>query len=1259
MAEISLRAYIEYIQNRLNQDALTEVVAQCRHVLESYPKCVEVYKLLARALVQQQEYQDALDLFQRVLSVDPNDFIAHVGISDCYRETGAIAEAIWHLERAFEQVPSNQDLQDEIKKLYVQRGEKPPRKIQLTGGALARLYVKGKLYPQAIQELNKAINRDPERLDLQVLLADVLWNAHQEVQAGKVAAEVLKRLPYSVDANRILAQLWLKAGQPAEARPFLERVKEVDPYLGYQLEHNGQNAPVDMFRLMMLDFAAERYAAVGAADWVSQIGAIEKKEGVTGPLKPKSGPLRATADALASRAAAEPLPEPAAVPSWLQEVFGPPEGVPPPQEQEAGLPSEPGKVSAPSPEEPEWLREALGEVKAPAPPEPAPEGLSEEKPDWLKEVLGETAPPPAPVGLSPVESAPAPDWLAEVLNEETPAPAPVEMKSQQPAEVKERDVPEWLDEILEQGPAPLPAKQEEEPAPAVVSDDWLEQILSSGTPAIVEAEEEAVPSADAKLPGWLGEITAPAVAPSGAVELPSEWGDLETWDTPPLAVERVEAPKPSEGEAMPDWLQAGSVQPQGTASALQEEKHVVPPTGDEEIPDWLAEGDLDSDEAMAWLEEIAAKYDPTFKGETAEKEAAAAPAPSSAEGEGLPDWLVEETPSKPAPEPALPVAEPAPAAEELPDWLVEEAPSKPAPEPAPAKAEGLPDWLKAEAPPEPAPAKAEGLPDWLKAEAPSEPMPAKAEGLPDWLKAEAPPEPAPAKAEGLPDWLKAEAPPEPAPAKAEALPDWLKAEAPEPAGEELDWLRKPLEELPAAEPAEELPSWLLGEEEKPSPAVTELKGEEALSWLDRQVEAQGVSPEAVISEALAPEKLPVGPAVVPPPDAKAEPISEEELPDWLKGAGVEEEMAKALEAPTAVSEMAGLELPVEKEELEWLNAALKAEEAPALKAEEEEEEELPSWLKAPVEEAPAPAPALKAEEEEELPSWLKAPVEEAPAPAPALKAEEEEEEELPSWLKAPVEEAPAPAPALKAEEEEEEELPSWLKAPVEEAPAPALKAEEEEEEELPSWLKAPVEEAPAPALKAEEEEELPSWLKAPVEEAPAPAPAVPAPPPAVEEVPLPSWLQAPAEPVDAGLEEFLKTTAPAAPPAPEPAMPPAPAPAVPPVSKPEPVSAPAPAPAPVAPPTPVAAGEALPQLQTARQHLSANEIDAALQVYERLVAGGQLLDETARDLNGLLKSLGPRAKAGPRVRRLLGDTFMAQGKLQEALEMYRTALDQL
>ena len=157
MSDISLRAYVDYIQDRLERDAFSEVVAQCRHVLQSRPKYIEVYKLLARALLEQENYQDATDLFQRVLSADPNDFVAHIGISECYHESAAIDQAIWHLERAFEQVPRNVDLQEEIKRLYTERDGSAPRRIQLTAGALARLYLNGQLYPQAILELRKAV----------------------------------------------------------------------------------------------------------------------------------------------------------------------------------------------------------------------------------------------------------------------------------------------------------------------------------------------------------------------------------------------------------------------------------------------------------------------------------------------------------------------------------------------------------------------------------------------------------------------------------------------------------------------------------------------------------------------------------------------------------------------------------------------------------------------------------------------------------------------------------------------------------------------------------------------------------------------------------------------------------------------------------------------------------------------------------------------------------------------------------------------
>jgi tetratricopeptide (TPR) repeat protein len=79
------------------------------------------------------------------------------------------------------------------------------------------------------------------------------------------------------------------------------------------------------------------------------------------------------------------------------------------------------------------------------------------------------------------------------------------------------------------------------------------------------------------------------------------------------------------------------------------------------------------------------------------------------------------------------------------------------------------------------------------------------------------------------------------------------------------------------------------------------------------------------------------------------------------------------------------------------------------------------------------------------------------------------------------------------------------------------------------------------------------------------------------------------------------------------------------------------------------------QLRLARERLSAKAYDEALPYYENLIAAGQMLDQTQSDLSYILKT----APATPPVRRVLGDAYRAQGRLQEALEEYRAALDSL
>jgi tetratricopeptide (TPR) repeat protein len=106
------------------------------------------------------------------------------------------------------------------------------------------------------------------------------------------------------------------------------------------------------------------------------------------------------------------------------------------------------------------------------------------------------------------------------------------------------------------------------------------------------------------------------------------------------------------------------------------------------------------------------------------------------------------------------------------------------------------------------------------------------------------------------------------------------------------------------------------------------------------------------------------------------------------------------------------------------------------------------------------------------------------------------------------------------------------------------------------------------------------------------------------------------------------------------------------------IDEPAPPPAPVspAPPAPQAAvvSEGF-SLAEARRLAQANELSASLAHYEGLIRAQINLDDVVDDLS----SLARQYRDNPLVFRLLGDGLMRQGKLQQALDTYRQALNQL
>ncbi|MGD8585009.1 MAG: tetratricopeptide repeat protein [Chloroflexota bacterium] len=227
MRRIALHEYLSQIEGLVDDNRLPEAAAHCHFVLQQYPRHIGAYRLFGRALLEQQLYEDAIDVFERLLSADPEDLISHAGLALAYSESRDLERAIWHMERAFEVDPYNRAIQDELRKLYIARdGDAPPR-LALTRAALARLHLRAALYEQASTEFAQLVAANPERIDLKLALGETLYRIASLAEAAGLCQEVLETLPYCIKANAIVADALLSDERIDEARQYLRRVQDL------------------------------------------------------------------------------------------------------------------------------------------------------------------------------------------------------------------------------------------------------------------------------------------------------------------------------------------------------------------------------------------------------------------------------------------------------------------------------------------------------------------------------------------------------------------------------------------------------------------------------------------------------------------------------------------------------------------------------------------------------------------------------------------------------------------------------------------------------------------------------------------------------------------------------------------------------------------------------------------------------------------------------------------------------------------------
>ncbi len=629
MAKIPLRAYTKEIDGLIDRGQYEQALAHCRYILKILPKHIDTYRLMAKAYLESQRYSDASDVFQRVLSSIPDDFVSQLGMSIIREDEGNLDAAIWHMERAFEVQPSNGAIQSELRRLYGRRDGFEPPKIRLTRGALARMYYKGELYPQAINELRAALGEDPQRLDLHLTLAKSYEKAGQRVEAVNACTAVLKRLPYCIEANRIQAEILEGMGREEDAKVYRQNAIALNPYLGQTNPRapTPELVPDEAVVLEKLDWVPDRSVA-SQPRWASSLGVdlgsqqsdqedtpdwlqelennVPGGQAGTGEGKLKVSPFVSEQE---DTPGGDKL-----IPEWMKDAGWEPSMGDTTQAEmgytiDEGNGDEEGEELAPA-EIPSWLR-GIAPEEAFASDQPA--GLDDEVVDQkLIEALDSAALPwleESPPGPSDTITG----WLGGA--ESTPEPEGEESSSE--------GLPDWLVGATAAGigiaaGAAASKDREQEPEAALPSTD--EPAGDDSLNVIAEFDQDFtldIEGADLDAPDWLSDLeNADEQEPeTGGIDLAEE-AELPDWLVGAAAAHAASEMLDADETAVEEGITAGEPLPdqQDLETLAMDELAELPawlvtpgledefePEMAEELPDWLSEAQP-SEELLAALE---------------------------------------------------------------------------------------------------------------------------------------------------------------------------------------------------------------------------------------------------------------------------------------------------------------------------------------------------------------------------------------------------------------------------------------------------------------------------------------------------------------------------------------------------------------------------------------------------------------------------------------------------------------------------------
>jgi tetratricopeptide (TPR) repeat protein len=237
LSTLTLDAALSEVSEWVAAHQLEQAIQRCNELLAAYPVAVRVIRARAQALEADGQAAQATDDYRRVLEILPTDEASLLGLARCLAATDQHSEAATLARQALDYAPQNAEaLQiagDEL------AGKQPDGKI-----ARSRDLLKGGISGRAITLMRRMNEAEPDRTDVQVLLAEMLWRNGIRISSAELCQAILDDQPDCLNAHVILSAIWAQAGNADLEALHHRAIEPLDPDYRQTREWLGEASPL-------------------------------------------------------------------------------------------------------------------------------------------------------------------------------------------------------------------------------------------------------------------------------------------------------------------------------------------------------------------------------------------------------------------------------------------------------------------------------------------------------------------------------------------------------------------------------------------------------------------------------------------------------------------------------------------------------------------------------------------------------------------------------------------------------------------------------------------------------------------------------------------------------------------------------------------------------------------------------------------------------------------------------------------------------